>query len=306
MRVAAVQAAPVFLDRSATVDKVVALLEDAASTGAELVAFPEGFVPGHPGWVEFQPVDERALVLSKALFLNAVEIPGPDLEPVLAACRELRVAAVLGVCERLPRSTGTLFNTQVFVNREGQVAAKHQKIVPTVGERMVHGPGTTGSANSFDAGGVTVTGLICGENSNPLAQYASVRAYPSVHVASWPSHFNPMVPMQSVVEMVSKSLAYTLRCFVLNSVATISVEMIDAYGSDASRDWLASPEAGGRSSIITPAGTTCAEADGATEQLVSADVDPDDVIIPKFVHDFAGHYNRPELFAHLFTRDEPA
>jgi aliphatic nitrilase len=299
MKVAAVQATPIFLDRDRTVDKAIALIERAAAEGAELIAFPEGFVPGHPGWVELLPQDARALSLSKRLFLNAVEVPGPAIDAIARACGKAGIAAVVGICERVPRTTGTLFNTQVFIDERGRIAAKHQKYVPTVGERLVHSPGTTGSVNAFALDDITVSGLICGENSNPLAQYATARAYPTVHVASWPQHFSPTLEMQPVVELVSKALAYTLKSFVINSVTTIGDEMLDAYGGQFT-DFLTSDSARGRASVVAPTGAICAEADGYAEQLVHADIDPEDVIIPKFVHDTAGHYNRPELFAHLF------
>ena len=301
VRIAAVQAAPVFLDRAGSTEKAVALLEEAARKGVAVLGFPEGFVPGHPGWVELLPTDNRSLMLSKQLFKNAVEMQGSEIAVIAAACGRLGIAAVLGVCERLPQTTGTLFNTQVFIDSTGTVAGKHQKFVPTVGERLVHAPGTTGSVNTFRAGSMTVSGLICGENSNPLAQYGTARGYPTVHVASWPQHFGPGLDMQPVIELVSKALAYSLKCFVLNAVTTISPEMLDAYGDVGTEAFLASDAARGRASIVAPSGMLCATASGDDEQIVYADIDPDDVIGPKFVQDTAGHYNRPELFAHLFA-----
>lgn len=290
-----------FLDREATVEKAVALIREAAAAGAEVIGFPEGFVPGHPGWVELLPPDERALELSKRLFQNAVEVPSEATEALGEACAEGGIAAVVGICERRPRTTGTLFNAQLFIDRAGNVGEKHQKFVPTVGERLVHGPGTTGSVNSLALDGeVTVSGLICGENSNPLAQYATAKAYPTVHVASWPQHFSPELRMGPVIEMVSRALAYSLKVFVINAVTTIGPEMLEAYGDERTTPFLNSDEARGRASIIAPSGEVVAEADGFGEQLVFADVDPSEVIVPKFVHDTAGHYNRPELFRHLF------
>ena len=295
-----------FLDRDATADKAVALVREAADAGADVIGFPEGFIPGHPGWVELLPPDGRALALSKRLFENAVEIPSAAIGAVADACAEGKIAAVVGVCERLPRTTGTLFNTQVFMDRSGRVGEKHQKFVPTVGERLVHGPGTTGSVNALQLDEeVTVSGLICGENSNPLAQYATACSYPTVHVASWPQHFGPELDMQPVIELVSRGLAYSLKVFVMNAVTAIGEEMIDAYGDERNIPFLRSDEARGRASIVAPSGQILAEADGFDEQLVLADVDPSDVIIPKFVHDTAGHYNRPELFSHLFTQGQP-
>jgi nitrilase len=299
LRVAAVQAAPVFLDRDATVEKAIGLIDRAAADGAAVVGFPEGFLPGHPGWVELLPFDDHALALSRRLFKNAVEVPGRETEALAAACRRGGIAAVVGVCERLPRTTGTLFNTQVLIDPAGEVV-KHQKLVPTIGERLVHAPGRTGSANAVAAGELTFTGLICGENSNPLAQYATARAYPTVHVASLPQHFSPSLQMQPVIELVSKALAYSLKCFVANSVATIGPEMLEAYGTDATRAFLMSDAARGRASVVAPSGEIIAAAEGFDEQIVYADVETDDVIGSKFVHDTAGHYNRPEVFAHLF------
>jgi nitrilase len=291
----------VFLDRDATVEKAAGLIGEAAEAGADVIGFPEGFIPGHPGWVEVLPPDGLALDLSKRLFQNAVEIPSAATSAVADACAAGEIAAVVGLCERMPRTTGTLFNTQLFVDRSGRVLEKHQKFVPTVGERLVHGPGTTGSVNALELDEeVTVSGLICGENSNPLAQYATACAYPTVHVASWPQHFSPELPMQPVIELASRGLAYSLKVFVINAVTAIGEGMIDAYGDERTTPFLRSDEARGRASIVAPSGDILAEADGFGEQLVLADVDPSDVIIPKFVHDTAGHYNRPELFSHLF------
>lgn len=307
MKVAAVQAAPRFLDASATAARAAELVSEAGGLGVEVIGFPEGFLPGHPGWIELLPFDAEAMELGRRLFEAAVEVPGPEVEAVARACGEAGVAAVLGVCERLPATTGTMFNTQVLIGADGAIAGKHQKYVPTVGERLVHAPGRTGTANSMTlAGGRVVTGLICGENSNPLAQYASARAYPTVHVASWPQHFSPAVAMPPVIEFVSRSLAYTLKSYVVNAVTTISPEMAEAYGTSAeARAFLDSPEAGGRASVIAPTGELLAEAADDSEQLVVAEIDPAAVLRLKQVHDFAGHYNRPELFSSLLASDDP-
>ncbi len=289
------------LDR--TVEKAIDLIEEAAAGGADVIGFPEGFVPGHPGWVELLPLNDHTLGLSKRLFQNAVEIPGAAIDRIAEACGRSQIAAIVGVCERRAGTTGTLFNTQVFIDPEGRIAEKHQKFVPTIGERLVHGPGTTGTANSLSLDRFNVTGLICGENSNPLAQYAAAVAYPSVHIASWPQHFSPELEMQPVIHLVSKGLAYTLKSYVVNSVTTVSEEMVRAYGEDF-EDFLASEQSRGRASVVAPSGTIIAEADSLDEQLLLVDVDEDAVIIPKFIQDTAGHYNRPELFEHLLASSD--
>ena len=124
-----------------------------------------------------------------------------------------------------------------------------------------------------------------------------------MHVASWPQHFSPDLAMQPVIELVGPALAYTLKAFVINSVTAIGDEMREAYGVEGTEGFLDDPGARGRASVVGPGGQTLARAENDDEQLVVAEIDPDAVIAPKFVHDTAGHYNRPELFAHLF--EEP-
>ena len=48
MRVAAVQIAPVFLDRERTLQKVLTWSQKAAEDGARVIAFPEAVLPAYP------------------------------------------------------------------------------------------------------------------------------------------------------------------------------------------------------------------------------------------------------------------
>lgn len=305
IRVAAVQAAPVFLDAARTTDKACRLIEEAARQGARVVGFPEGFIPTHPAWLELIPaVGDLALGLFKELFHNAVEVPGAEVERLRQVCGDCKVYAIVGVNERRPDTTGTLFNTQLFFAPEGELLHKHQKYVPTIGERLVHAPGQTGSKSTISADFGTVSALICGENSNPLAQYALGMDYPVLHVASWPQHFSPGLDMQEVLLVASRGLAYALKCFVMNCVAVIDDAAVAAYGqlvSDA--EFLEGARHKGGTSIINPLGKVIAGPLPGGEGILYADIIPDEVIVPKHVHDFAGHYNRPELFAHLFSKD---
>jgi nitrilase len=306
LRLAAVQAAPVFLDQQRSTAKACALIREAGEHGADIIGFPEGFIPGHPGWQEIIPATgDEALLLSRRLFMNAVEVPGPCVEALSAACRDAGIIAVVGVNERRARTTGSVFNTQLFFDRDGSLLHKHQKIVPTIGERVVHTPGTTGYRSTAQTHAGMISGLICGENSNPLYQYALGLDYPIVHVASWPAHFGPGLLMQDVVPVVSRGLAYSLKCFVINSVAVVDRGLQEAYGNDAAaRAYLEEAATLGGACIIGPGGQIIAGPMPAGEGLLYADVSADDVIIPKFIHDFAGHYNRPELFASLFNGNE--
>ena len=151
------------------------------------------------------------------------------------------MTAVVGICERRSGTTGTLYNSQVHVAGDGTIRCIHQKFVPTIGERLVHAPGTTGHDNTSTWAAGAVTSLICGENSHPMARYLSARSYPTVHVAAWPQHCSPERAMREVIRLVSRGRAYSLRTYVLNAVTMISPDMIEAYGYSGAEAYLRDP-----------------------------------------------------------------
>ena len=87
VKVAAVQAAPVFLDLEASLEKALGLIEKAAAEGARLVVFPEAFLPAWPAWVdEVLPGEDAAWHLR--LLEQSVVVPGPrKAEAVLNTLR---------------------------------------------------------------------------------------------------------------------------------------------------------------------------------------------------------------------------
>lgn len=299
------QAAPVLFDKAATTAKACALILEAGRKGANVIGFPEGFIPGHPGWVEILPLSgEPAPSLFLEQFKNAVEVPGPETEVIGAACKEAGIYAVVGINERRSNTTGTLYNTQIFFGPDGSLLHKHQKYVPTVGERLVHAPGDTGSAASVKTPFGTLSGLICGENGNPLAQYSLSLDYPVVHVASWPSHFGPGSDIQATIHAISGGLATSLMCYVINSVALVDDDALEKYGiTPEGQEFLAQEKEKRRATIICPGGVVIAgPLDHGHDGILYADVETSLLVKGKYGVDYAGHYNRPEIFAHHFQR----
>ena len=190
VKVAAVQAASVFLDREGSTEKACRLIREAGSKGARVIAFPEGFIPAHPVWYHHHAatgaISNR---LATELFKNSVGIPGPETAALCAAARDANAYVVIGVCEKMPNTIGTMFNTQVYIGPDGTLIGKHQKIMPTVGERLVHMGGFGDTFGAFQTEFGPMSGLICGENSNPLAVFALTAEGTRIHVMSWPNHF---------------------------------------------------------------------------------------------------------------------
>jgi aliphatic nitrilase len=300
IRVAAVQATPAFLDREASTQKALAFIAEAGQKGIDLLAFPEGFIPAHPVWYHFQPATgKQSHRLATELFKNSVEIPGPITEVLCQAAARANVNVVMGLCEKRPKTTGTMFNTQLFIDRRGRILGKHQKLMPTVGERLVHTGGYGDSLKVFEMDIGRVSGLICGENSNPLAVFAIAAQGAQIHVSSWPHHFSRGEHrMVDVVTFSSRSLSYKCSCFVLNACGTITEKMRKVLPYvDEDRAFLANPENGGGSSIIGADSMILAgPMSGREEGLLIADIDLEACVKAKLVHDYSGHYNRSDIF----------
>jgi nitrilase len=183
IRVAAIQATPAILDAEGCVQKAERLLGEAADRGAQLAVLPECFVPLYPsnswarGAAGFGGWDE----LWERLWANAVDVPGPLLDRLVAVCRERELFCAIGVNERESARPGTLYNTLVYLGPDG-VLARHRKLMPTQHERLFHGIGAGDDLGVVDAG-ARVGGLICWENRMPLARYAVYRGGPQIWVA---------------------------------------------------------------------------------------------------------------------------
>jgi nitrilase len=184
VRVAAVQATPVILDADASVDKAVRLIGEAADSGAELVVLPETFVPLYPSnaWAKGAGSFSGWDVLWERLWDNSVDVPGPHVDALVAACRGRGVHCAIGVNEREAARPGTLYNTLLILGPEG-LLARHRKLMPTMQERLFHGIGAGDDMSVVELPSCRVGGLICWENRMPLARYALYRQGPQIWVA---------------------------------------------------------------------------------------------------------------------------
>jgi nitrilase len=308
IKVAAVQAASVFLDREASTDKACALIREAGRNGARVIGFPEGFIPAHPVWYHHHPATSQiANELAVALFKNSVEVPGPDVDALCAAAREANAYVVMGVCEKLPHTLGTMFNTQIYLSPDGVLIGKHQKLVPTVGERLVHAGGFGDTFGAFPTEFGPMSALICGENSNPLAVFALTAENTRIHVMSWPNHFPTSGdPMRNRVAVDSQAFAQMSKAFVVSACGTVDEAMIQALKvSPEAERFLRNADCSGGSVIVGPNSRILAGPLGAEEGILYAECKLEAAILTKLRHDFAGHYNRPDVFQLHINRKAP-
>jgi len=296
VRVAAVQAPPVFLDLAASQMRAVELIEKAAAGGARLVAFAEAWLPGYPEWiVRGAPwEDHQFKVLFARLSANSVEVADGDLRDLCAAAARHEVVVVIGVTERDTQfSRGTLYNSLVLIDATGSVQLVHRKLIPTHAEKIVWGAGDASGLRVRPTSIGRVGGLICWEHWMPLARFALHAQGEQIHVAVWPD-----LPEMNL--LATRSYAFEGRCFVVAPGTRL-------LGSDLPQGMPAayvfgrepfSPETvllKGGSVVVGPDGLVLAEA-AMADDLLFADLDLGAIAGEQQAMDVAGHYNRPDLF----------
>ncbi|MGD9765610.1 MAG: carbon-nitrogen hydrolase family protein [Candidatus Binatia bacterium] len=315
LRLAAVQAAPVFLDRQASIEKARRLIREAGDNGADFIGFPENFIPGYPLWYFYHPaVSKKSYDFAVELFKNSMEIPGPEVDALCEAAAAANAFVVMGITERRADTSGTLYNTQLFIDRRGEVLGKHQKLVPTVTERLVHtgGAGDTQGVMMTEYG--PVSGLVCGENSNPMAVALLAAQYTRIHVACWPNHFVPAgkfsegyLPMPEASLIAARNMAYMCKCYVVSPCGVVSTEMRDLLATtEQDRAFMSDPKQTGGTTIIDPmANVIAGPMPGSEEGIAYADADLEHTVRMRMIHDFGGHYNRPDVFRLLVNSANP-
>ncbi len=308
VKVAAVQAASVFLDREGSTDKACRLIREAGANGAQIIAFPEGFIPAHPIWYHHHPATGViANRLAVELFKNSVEIPGAQTDALSSAAAAANAYVVIGVCEKLPNTLGTMFNSQVWIGPNGELVGKHQKLMPTVGERLVHMGGFGDTFGAFQTEFGPISGLICGENSNPLEVFGLTAEGSRIHMMSWPNHFPTSGdPLRNRVAVDSQAFAQMSKAFVVSACGTVDDDMIRKLqvGPEGEK-FLRNPDSSGGSLIVGPNSRILAGPMGPEEGILYAECNLEMGIGMKLRHDFAGHYNRPDVFQLHVNRSAP-
>lgn len=303
---AAVQAAPEFLDREGSVEKACEFIDEAGANGADVIVFPEGFVPAHPLWFHFHPATgDVAQSLSVELFKNAIEVPGPATERFAEAAAAADAYVVVGACEKEPDTTGTMYNSQLFFSPDGELIGHHQKLKPTVGEQLVHAEGRNDKFGAVDTEYGPMSGLICGENSNPLAVFALTAEYSRIHGMSWPpyipSESNPL-PERSLDD--ARAFAQMSKAHVISSVGVVDERTVERLGlDDETAEKVTSSAYSGGSAIVGPDRDVVAGPMGNEEAILYGDLDLEVSVQRKLFHDFAGHYNRPDVFQLRVNRE---
>ncbi len=306
VNVAVVQAAPVLFDREATVAKTRKLCLEAAGQGAQLVLFPEAYVPAYPRGLSFGVVVGQRRPEGRRLWqrywANAVDVPGPASHALGAVAREAGVYLAVGVIERDTQFGGsTLYCTLLYFGPDGRLLAKHRKLKPTAAERLIWGEGDGSTLTVLETPHGRMGGLICWENYMPLARMALYAQGVELYLA-------PTADSRETWQATLRHIACEGRCFVLgcNQYVTRAMYPTDLPGID---ELAGQPEVmcRGGSAVISPLGEVVAGPLYDQEGILCATLDMGEVVRSRFDFDVVGHYARPDVFQlHVDTRPQPA
>jgi aliphatic nitrilase len=304
-KAAAVMAAPVFLDREKTTAKACQLIKEAGGQGAELIVFPEVYIPAYPYWVWLGSPPWGAPFFGE-LFKNAVEIPSPTTEAIGAAAKDANAYVVMGLNER---DKGTLYNTLLYFDREGKVMGMHRKLQPTHAERTIWGKGDGSDLVVFTTDIGRIGGLICWEHTMDLVRYAMVALGEQIHVAVWPAvsaltHTPHASFFNNITEAAARHHALAGQVFVINVPSVIDEYLIERLGMKDRLDMIR--PGGGWGAIINPDGQIIGGPLTDKEGIIYADINLEAIVYAKFFCDSIGHYARPDVVQLLVNREKQA
>lgn len=288
---AAVQAAPVFMDKKATVEKCCSLIKEAASRGARLVVFPETYIPTYPYWgPDFAESSGHWVRSWVEYYQNSVMIPGAEVEQVGRVAREAGVYVVVGLSELDARWQGTLYNTALFIGPDGRIMGKHRKLVPTYHERLYWGRGDGSHLSVFETELGKIGGLICFEHRMTLPKYALFTKGEQIHCALWPGWpAGEDFDIREYIDVASRAVSMEGQTFVVLSSLYITGDMIpDSFHYKDKTRWKSC----GGSGIISPLGGYLAGPVYDQETIVYADIDLMLIPVAKSIFDAMGHYSR--------------
>ncbi|KAK1979889.1 carbon-nitrogen hydrolase [Colletotrichum cereale] len=304
VKVAVTQAEPSWIDLPAAVEKTCTLIKEAASNGAQLVAFPECWIPGYPAWIWTRLID---FDLNVRYIRNSLQLDSPEMAAIQACAKDNNIAVSLGFSEN---DNNSLFIAQALIGQDGEVKVHRRKMKPTHMERTVFGDASGHCLKSVgDLSFARVGSLACWEHILPLLKYNTIAQKEEIHVSAWPSvtpHSGTGPDMWSMsaegCQTLSRTYAIEASAFVLHCTALITSRGIETHNS--SDGLIMCNPGGGTSAIFGPDGRRLTEpVDETTETIIYADLEMDAINRAKMFADCTGHYSRPDLLS-LHVRKE--
>lgn len=290
-RIAVVQAAPVMFDQNACIQKAIQLTNQAAAQGAELVVFPELFIPGYPyGMTYGFTVGSRTPEGRKdwkSYYDNSILANGAEMDALAQCAAENHVYLSIGYSEK-DAITATLYNSNMMIAPDG-TRLNHRKLKPTGSERVVWGDGNQDYFPIMETPWGNMGNLICWESYMPLARVALYQRGISIYISP---NTNDNPEWQNTI----RHIAIEGHCYFVNCNMFFTRNDYPETCGDGDRiEQLPEIVCRGGSCIIDPFGHDVTETLWDQEGILYADLDMELVPASRMEHDVCGHYARPDV-----------
>ena len=295
LKIAMAQLAPVWLNKSQTIEKAEQAIREAAQEKADLIVFGEGFLPGYPFWLALSDGAKWELPINKSLYahyaMNAIQIESGDLKNICLLAKELKIAVYLGIIERAADRGGhSLYCSLVYIDQKGETQSVHRKLQPTYDERLTWSPGDGNGLRVHNLNGFTLGGLNCWENWMPLPRAALYAQGENLHIAVWPGGLHNTKDITRFIARESRS--YVVSVSSLMRKEDFPKDTLYYYDLMANAPAIL---ADGGSAIAGPNGEWLVEPVVHKEGLIYSEVELKRVFEERQNFDPVGHYSRPDV-----------
>lgn len=291
IKVCLVQDSPVFFDKRKTIRKVEELVKQYAADGAQLIVFPESFIPGYPRGFSFGATIGKRTDEGRKLFAeyhnNSVDIVNEDLKKLEDLSKTQNVYLVIGVTEK-QQVNGSLFCSLLYISPKAGLLGVHRKIKPTGSERIVWAEDSGKSLVSFDTAIGKLGGLICWENYMPLARMSMYKQGVQIYVA-------PTADCRDTWTPTMIHIALEGRCFVLGCNQFFAKSMYPERFKTLVEDESEVMCRGG-SIIVSPFGRVIAGPLYDKAGALIEEIDLEEIPLSKLDFDVVGPYSRDDIF----------
>ena len=304
IRVALIQARPLYYDLDQSVAKALSLIAEAARHGAQLVAFGETFFPGYPAWLDYAVDYARwdhapTKAVYARLVANSLAIDSPQMLRLQDAAAERSIVLVFGFNEKVTSGRGnrSLYNSTVTIDADGALVNHHRKLRPTFTEQLVWAQGDGAGLRAVDTAVGRVGALICWEHWMPHARQALHISSESIHIALWPA-------VKESHQIASRHYAFEGRAFVL-AIGSIMPVADFPPELDPPADLRHQPSAlllNGGSAVIAPTGDYMVPPVYDEESIIYADLDTNMIAQEQMTLDVTGSYARDDIFTFEVNR----
>ncbi|QHI37061.1 Aliphatic nitrilase [Kordia antarctica] len=295
LKVALAQIAPVWLDKSKTLEKIKKQILDASQENCELIVFGEALLPGYPFWVSHTNGAEFNSTTQKEIHAhyvkNSVQVEKGDLDEICNLAKQHSIAIYLGLMERAADRGGhSIYCSLAYINQEGSIESMHRKLMPTYEERLTWASGDGNGLRVHSLKDFTLGGLNCWENWMPLPRAALYGMGENLHIAVWPgSEVN--------TKDITRFIARESRSYVISVSSLMHKKDIPDTIPHLEEILNTIPDemANGGSCIASPDGEWLVAPVLHKEGLIIATLDFNRVLEERQNFDAVGHYSRPDV-----------